>query len=331
MNSSKIRAALLANYAESCAECGLDPRRELGRVGLNIQMINQPDLRIPVDAVVELMENSAERSGNDCFGIDMAKKRRLSDFGAVNLVLKHQHTLLDALRITIEYRHILNEALLTQIEPYGETVFIREDIIHATTSKATQALDYAVGVLFMLCKGFLGDHWRPRSISMTRSAPRELSAHRRFFNCAIEFNASSNGLICSRDDLQRTNTLADPIMAQYARRFLDQSQQPKTLREEIEHALILLLPMGRATLSEIAQSLKMHERTLQRRLEREDLSFSAILNETRRSCAMRYLNNHGYTLQQITDLLGYSATSVFCRWFLDEFKLTPTQWRTRPH
>src|SRR5262245_24495822 len=115
-----VRAAALSNYAEVARQVGLDPVRMLRRLKLDPAVLSKPDTRVPVAAVVTLLANSAEQSGCVTFGLRMAEARRLSDFGALGLLMKHQRTLREILAMIGRYRRLLNEALAVQVEEFGD-------------------------------------------------------------------------------------------------------------------------------------------------------------------------------------------------------------------
>ena len=48
----------------------------------------------------------------------------------------------------------------------------------------------------------------------------------------------------------------------------------------------------------------------------------------RRDLVIRYLENPGYSLGRITDMLGYSMPSSFTRWFISQFDMPPAAWRS---
>ena len=87
--------------------------------------------------------------------------------------------------------------------------------------------------------------------------------------------------------------------------------------------------MGRATIEQIAQVLGMNVRTLQRRLEESGCKFSDVINEVRRELVLRYMENSSYPLTRIAELLGYSMSSSFTRWFTAQFGVAPIVWRNR--
>ena len=57
--STLVRAASLTNYVEVARQCGLDPWRLLREAGLPVSATEDPDLRIAVDSVRQLLEHSA--------------------------------------------------------------------------------------------------------------------------------------------------------------------------------------------------------------------------------------------------------------------------------
>jgi hypothetical protein len=65
----------LTNYAEVAQASGLNGARMLLDAGLSPGVLDEPDL-IPVDKVGRLLQASATQSGNESFGLCMARSRR---------------------------------------------------------------------------------------------------------------------------------------------------------------------------------------------------------------------------------------------------------------
>jgi AraC-like DNA-binding protein len=325
-----VRAAVLTNYLEVAQHLGLKPQSLLNEVGLSKNLLQDPEHRIPIDAAVRLLENSANASGCQTLGLRMAESRQLSDFGAVSLLLTHQRTLREALQVVVQYRHLLNDSLAIFIEEAGSMVIIREEVVTETGLSCRQGNELAIGVMYRLCAALLGAHWKPISVSFTHPAPEDLQVHRRVLGQKLEFNGEFNGIVCHAADFDVPNPQADPAMARYAQRFLDslQAEQETPLVFEVRKAIYLLLPMGRATIEQIAMAMGMNVRTLQRRLEDHQATFSDLINGVRRDLVIRYLENPSYSLGRIADMLGYSMPSSFTRWFIGQFGLPPAAWRS---
>ena len=326
-----IRTAALANYLEVAHHVGLNPQPILRRFGLSTKLLANPDQLIPIQAGVSLLEASAAESQCTSFGLRMAELRQLSNFGEVSLLLSHQSTLRDALKTMIEYRHLLNQSLAMFIEDVGNMVIIREEIVIEPPIQNRQATELAVAILYRSCRALLGTHWNPRSVNFTHAEPADLQLHKRIFRCPVHFDSEFNGVVCAAADLDLPNPNADPEMARYARRFVESlpgTNEPSIVLE-VRKAIYLLLPMERATIEQIAQSLGMNVRTLQRRLGDAGESFSDLINGVRRDLVVRYIENPRYSLGRIAAMLGYSVHSSFTRWFISQFGVAPAVWRAR--
>ncbi|TDF80799.1 AraC family transcriptional regulator [Pseudomonas sp. H9] len=323
------RTAALTNYLELCTQLGINPHQLLNEFALSVSMLKSRELRIPMTVVAMLLEATAKASGCETFGLRMAESRQLSNFGAISLLLTHQPTLRDALNTIGQYRHLLNESLAMEITETDKIVIIREEIIIDPSTPKRQSIELAIGVLHRLCGALLGTSWRPLRVSFTHTAPKDLNVHRRVFGCNVEFNGQFNGIVCLVSDLNTANPTADPVMADYAREFLETLpgvSKGSTLNE-VRQAIYLLLPLDRATIRQVAQSLGMNVRTLQRRLEDSGVSFSELHDQVQQDLLHRYMENPRYSLSQVAGLLGYSTPSSFTRWFTAQFGVAPSTWR----
>ena len=327
----QARTAVLTNYQEVARHLGLNANALLAEVGLTPSLLSDPDQRIPATASIILLEKSAHLSGCETFGLRMAELRHLSDFGEVSLLLSHQNTLRDALKVIVQYRHLLNDSLAVFVEETGKTVIIREELVTDMGTNNRQSIELAVAVMHRFCAALLGAHWHPTSVCFTHDAPADLSVHRRIFGCKVEFGCEFNGIVCPASNLDTANPLANEAMARHAQRYLDSSLMEKnghSLAFDVRKSIYLLLPMGRATIAQIAQSHGMNVRTLQRRLDEEGASFSELISSVRRDLVVRYLENPGYSLGRIADMLGYSMPNSFTRWFISQFNMPPAAWRS---
>jgi len=324
-----VRGASLSNYAEVAARVGLDANAMLRRAGIDRRVLDDPDMRIPGDNVADLLETSAVQSGCPTFGLQMAESRRLSDFGALSLLITHQATMRDALMTLVQYRRLLNESLVVRVEEAGDTVVVREELLVGGPAQLRQAYELAIGVMFRLFRSVLGPRWRPLSVNFTHGPPGDLTVHRRVFGAIVEFNSDFDGLTCSRADLDAPNPSADPVLATFAERYVRTQPlaEQGSLAHDVQKAIYVLLPLGESSIGRVAASLGLNERTLQRRLDGEGAEFTQLLNDIRRELATRYVTNSKLPLARVAGLVGYSRQSSFSRWFAEEFGSSPTAWR----
>lgn len=324
-----VRAAALTNYFEVAQQVGLNPLPLLSDAGLSRTILANPDHKIPASAVVTLLEESARAADCQSFGLRMAETRQISDFGAVGLLITHQPTLREVLLALINYRHLLNEALTLNVSDVGKQIIIRQEVVTDLPMYSRQATELALGVLSRAGNALLGSHWKPERVLFLHEAPPDLQLHRRIFRCKLEFGSEYNGFICATADLDYPCSAANPALARYAEQLLQALPKAgdKSIESEVHEAIYLLMPMGRATVEQVAQSLAMNVRTLQRQLEERGLTFSDLVNTVRRELAIRYIESGQHSLGHVAELLGYSTQTSFTRWFKTEFGVAPTQWQ----
>lgn len=99
--------------------------------------------------------------------------------------------------------------------------------------------------------------------------------------------------------------------------------------KRVRSALVELLPRGEATIEDVAKSLGVSKRTLQRKLKTEDTNFQQQLNATREMLAKNYLLNTTMTIDDIAFLLAYQETNSFLRAFSTWTGESPQQYRQR--
>lgn len=152
-----------------------------------------------------------------------------------------------------------------------------------------------------------------------------------YVGCEIE-HTNRQFLAFSLEDADRPFLTADTSMweifePQLSRRLHELSKDA-SVRDRTRSALIELLPGGEASVGEVARSLAMSPRTLQRRLSEEGLSFQEVLDETRESLAREYIGRGDLSPGQVSFLLGYKNPSSFYRAFQNWTGQTPAALRT---
>jgi len=323
-----VRVAALTGYYEVARQLGFDPLPFLRETGLSRTMMQSPEQVIPARAALRLLELSAEVSNCPTFGLRMAAGRSLADLGAISLLIAHQATLRDALATLALNRHRVNSVLVLSVDERPGAVVLREDFALDPPLYSRQAADLALGVLARMCSAVLGPGWHPESVCLPylRPAPQEMEIYRKLFRCPIHFGAEFSGLVVTPGDLDRPNPRAEPALAVHAGTLIESVMAPdrRTLTQEVEHAILMLLPTGQASIRSMAGALGMNLRTLQRGLDAEGTSFTDILDRIRVQLARQHLANPRMRLTDIADLLGYSSLGAFTRWYSQAFGMPPS-------
>jgi AraC-like DNA-binding protein len=324
------RLAALSGFIELSDKVGIDVDELFRRSELDMAGPSQPDRWIAADAVADLLEKAATLSRQANFGLQLAENRRLANLGPLSMVIREEPNLRGALHTLMRYNHMYNEAVQTRLIEIDETATIRVELHLGHPRPARQSIELAVGTLFGVLAHLAGHRWRPLAVCFRHTPPSDLSVHHRVFGTAVTFNQDLNGILLRAADLDASNTLADPVLLPYAQRLLAPPNHPTnaTIVGHTRELIEMLLPAGRCSSEQVARSLGISRRTLHRKLQRADTTFTGLLDATRVDLAQHLVSNQDNSLTDITEMLMFSSSSNFSRWFRDHFGMSPRAWRS---
>ena len=169
----------------------------------------------------------------------------------------------------------------------------------------------------------------PRRVAST-VLPGDAEAYRQAFGVAVTSADVTTVTFAAADATRPFVTANEAIWDAFEpqlRRRLSDLDVSASAEERVGAALLELLPVGRATVADVASELAVSPRTLHRQLKAEGVSFQAVLNATRERLARHYLSDPGLSAAEIAFLIGYSEASSFYRAFQSWTGQTPEQTR----
>jgi AraC-like DNA-binding protein len=151
-----------------------------------------------------------------------------------------------------------------------------------------------------------------------------------YFGCEVEFNCDFNGIEVPRELLQTKLNQYDlefnQLLCQKATLLLDQMIEASPVKM-ITEFVIKSLPSGVPEIELVAKNLHLSVRTLQRKLNDHQLTFSRLVAKIRREVACSYLIETDTKIVQIAQMLGFSEQSAFQRAFKRWTGSSPLQFR----
>ncbi|MEV4649571.1 AraC family transcriptional regulator [Saccharopolyspora sp. NPDC049357] len=323
------RYAALTGYIEVSRTLNIDPIQLLRAVGLDPSSLDLQDRWVPAASVVRLLELSSAATGRPDFALKLAEHRRLSTLGPLSVSIREEPDARSALRMLIRYQHMYNEALRIRMTEREGLSTIQASIELSEPMAARQSIELALTVIHQLLRNLLGDQWHPVSVCFEHSRPADDSTHRRMFGAPLGFDHNFSGIVTYTSDLNEPNRLSDPGLRSYARQFLDTLSTPEEpmIEGRVRELIELLLPTGRCSIDQVARSLGVDRRTIHRHLAKSGQTFTSILDTTRAELANRLVTGERYSFTEISEMLAFSTSSSFSRWFHQRFGTSPRGWR----
>ena len=152
--------------------------------------------------------------------------------------------------------------------------------------------------------------------TLRRPQPANPQARNDFYECPVHFAAAENSFTLSAADVDRVLPTTNRPLAGVLDGML--TEQPAKLSKDdvVSHCkaeFLEQLSSGEPSAEDIAQRLHMSSRTLQRKLSAASTNIQKLADECRRDLALRYINDAGCSITDITFLLGFSGQSTFSR------------------
>ena len=323
-----IRSSLLTEFPTLVRALGGPLGDILQEAGLSLEQIEQPTLLIPFDKQIRLLQIAAERCHCEAFALELAKRQDMAVFGALSILAAQASTVRQGLQMFGRYLHYSVQAVRLDMREEGELVFFTVDSPFDVAAGSHQFWDHAVALLFTVTRMVCGQNWSPRSAFLRRPEPGDPRPYSRYFCCPVAFGGDFSGLVFASDVLERPVSSSIKTVPDQLQHYLRSSFGGDFL-EQVRRVINSLLPTHNCTSATVAQCMGYSQRTLQRRLASEQTSFQQQLDRVRSELAITYLQEPGFSLTDIGELLGFAESGVFTRSFRRWFGVTPSNWRAR--
>ncbi len=116
------------------------------------------------------------------------------------------------------------------------------------------------------------------------------------------------------------------VRKKYARQYLARIQGDKKTVHAVADFILTHMENRKIDINTVAREMSMSVRTLQNRLREEGAVFRDLLEDTRQQLAKGYLREN-YSVEEISYILGYAATSVFSKAFKKWSGKSPSEYR----
>jgi AraC-like DNA-binding protein len=309
---------------------GIDGARFVRAGGYSPDAFRDPTARLPSKALDAAALGAAALIPTQGFALESARCWHPSDLGALGYAWLASSTLRTALARLERYCLILGEKARFRVETTDKGLRGVLEHRRANPEVAALAVDFWFALVMDMCRMNFGASLRPVEVTLGRAMPYDAGPWHRFFGGRVLFGAARDSFLLARADVESplpiaNRQIAGTLDAILAKQLADLDRSNVTARTRA--ALLDRLASGEPPEDEIARSLHMSRRTLQRKLAEADLTYQRLVDETRRDLALRYIDDPAKSVTELTFLLGFSGQSAFTRAFRRWTGVSPTGYR----
>jgi len=262
---------------------------------LNPDLISKPEARYPVERIHLLWQRAVEVTGEEAFGILVMKEIRLIALQGLGFSWLSSDTLKDAIQRLIRYiRFVSTAAQLDFYEKGNEYHLVFDFVPTYKKPPVPAAVDAAVALIVQMCRISAAPDFVPLGVDLCRKAPKNASAFKQFFKTTINFSAKRNALVFTREQMEKPLEFSNPELARVndetVIRYLDSFDQ-ENISLKVRAKIIDLMPMGIPKQKDVARSLHLSLRSMQRLLKKENTGYQVIVDDIRINLSHQYLKS----------------------------------------
>ena len=322
--------------AKAIDSCGQNSRRLFAEAGLDHYKLRDPLARFPYPAVVRLWHLAADACRDPGFGLTVAGYWHPTTFYALGYAWLASSNLNEAFECAARYTRIVNTAasgvILIEKSPASFRVVFDASHVRLGEQPTDAAADATLAVFVRMCRAAYGEHFNPLRVTFQHADPGCAERFQEMFRCPVAFAEDENAIWLEPDIIAEPLATANPelvrindqIVTDYLAR-LDRDDIVMRVRSKlIEH-----LPSGGGDEAVIAAELNLSLRSLQRKLKEKGVTFSALLEATRRDLGRDYVRDSQHSFNEIAYLLGFTEPANFSRAFRRWYGKSPSEYRSQ--
>lgn len=288
------------------AEVGLDPAFQTKAIDF-----------VPWNTICDYLELCADRLDAPSFGIEWAYAlpEDSRNSGPLLLVGTLKKNLRDAFDLIVTYQKIHTNGVAYSYKEYPNAGELTGYIdIHPLSHPSRQFCEHIMAGIVILANRYVPDT-QFTHMTLQHSPPIDPIWHDSAFPFKKTYNADHNTLTTQLSVFETPTSHLTPVLLPLLRSYLNRRQKTVSARTSIALDISELLPnilgLRRSKISDVAEAMGVSEKKLQRLLREEGTTYSAVLDDVRKTSATRLLLESDISITRLAHMLDYASIESF--------------------
>lgn len=313
---------------------GGDVDQIFGEAGVDPECIGNPTVGMYLKSFCNLFECASTNTQHDNFGLWFGNQFQPNDLGLWGYAAISSPTLGTALDNLIDLFRFHQQCSMMRLATTNKKLIQLEyQVRDPQILQRRQDAELSLGMFLNVIRECLGSDWQPEEVYFEHPKPENSREHENAFNAPVFFSQRVNAIVFSPEILERRMPNCDLKLMSLTRVCLESlhTETPfsQNLTDRIRNIIRIKLADGYPSLESVAESVYMSPSAIQRNLAWEGLTYTELVEETRKNLAEMYFKQRNLSLSEIAYLLGYSELSAFSRAFRRWTGYSPREFRGR--
>jgi AraC-like DNA-binding protein len=311
----------IAALVEVLSEQGISAAQSLKGSGVGEDQIQDATTLTSVRQYATVCGNAVSLSQDPATPFRTGARLHLSAYGMYGYALMSCLSLRDYFRLGVKYHALATPTLTIEWQEYeDEAVWTFPDA--ATPSPSKEIKQFWIEQQFTQhvthLQDVFGQSCPPIKACFSYPAPAHAHLYPEYLGCPCIFDHDQCELHYDSSILDQKPHLAHHLTAsvlqETCERLIGQAKVSTGISGEV-YQMMMQTPGAFPSMEAVAEALHMTTRSLRRKLQDEETSFVAIVDDVRCSLAIEYLKTTMMSTDDIALLLGFSEPTNFRRAF----------------
>jgi AraC-like DNA-binding protein len=298
--------------------------------GIDPEALRRPEMAIDYGGFCDLLRDCAAAWAMPDLGLRMARHQGVEVLGPVALIVRMERSVGAALNAITANLVIHSNAIVAALEePEGGDTAALIVELRGDAPTCRENTELIMGQAKVILEAVAEVRVPLVEASFRHERGDSERAVAAFFGCPIRYGADHTALYFDRAILDRPLERSDFAFHGLIRRYLTtaRAEVAESPLDEARREVARQMELGTCTLENVAQSLRMSPRSLQRHLRDGGTTFGELVDGWRRERALALVTHTRLPLSEVSEALGYSEQSVFTKAFRRWYGGTPLRCR----
>ncbi|MEI7995704.1 MAG: AraC family transcriptional regulator ligand-binding domain-containing protein [Methylococcaceae bacterium] len=331
----KTSAIVLPNTINTALRLGVDIQDILRKLGISIDLDHITQSIIDLKQLHAIVTAVEKASGHPAIGLLSGEDFDFDYLPHLKAFIMSAHTLREAFESTRATQKLITPLFILNMEDAGKVTNIKlKPDIALCAEDERHYTEMTFACIKSLTNRLMRKTVAPQAVHFRHGQSEITPWYADHFGSIIVLNAPENAIIYDRTIMDIPLPGRFTEIRQQAGNILKQQMADSPLQGGLAEDLKRLLAthgyLFNAPIEQVARSLNMSTRTLQRRLAENINSFAEIRDQIRFQLAAEALKSKRKSIEEIGDKLGFSDRHSFSRAFKRWSGLTPSTYRKNP-
>ena len=332
-NEKRYAPYKVGALVEVLDEQGITPEASLSGTGLSPESLADPETRTSVRQYITVCSNALRLSKTPETPFRTGSRIPLSAYGMYGFALVCSPTIREYFQVAVKYHRLATPLLSMSWREDGDHaswIFPTNAVVTHPDSLLRFLMEQQLTQLSTHLRAVVDGSYLPIRASLSYSAPDHTHLYERYLGCPVRFGQPFSELVYPKSILsakpRMAHGLTSKILQDTCDRILGEVKTSTGVAGEV-YQIIASTPGHSPSMEGVARQIGTTVRTLNRKLVAESTSFTRILDDVRWNLASEYLRSTKLSIDDISELVGFSDAANFRHAFRRWTGSTPARFR----